>query len=102
MKTLSEREQDIQRFIDRPVELAQRLAEDVRDFCHGKPALAFVTVDDSKDRKVTITRQQQVLIIDALGKDSVDSDEADKWRVGDKILSENQMLDAILAFLRSE
>ena len=39
------------------------------------------------------------LIIEALGKKSVGSADADTWQVGDKVMNEDDMLDVVLEFV---
>jgi hypothetical protein len=39
------------------------------------------------------------LIIEALGKKSVVSADADNWRVGDRVMNEDEMLDIVLEFV---
>jgi hypothetical protein len=83
-------------FRDRPIELAEQLAQNVREFCEEKRV--FVTVD-VKSNKVMLTHDQKVLPIEALGKKSVDTIEPDGWRIDEKIMTEDQMLDVVLAFV---
>jgi hypothetical protein len=97
MKTLSQREQEIQHSHERPVLLAEKLAGNVRDYCrHNR--LHTVAVD-CKGNRVMLTRQPDgQLIIEALGK-SVGSADADNWQVGDKVMNEDEMLDVVLEFV---
>jgi hypothetical protein len=98
MKTLSQREQEIQHSQERPFFLAEKLASNIRDYCQNK-RLHTVAVD-CKGNHVMLTREPDgQLIIEALGKKSVGSADADTWQVGHKVMNEDDMLDVVLEFL---
>jgi hypothetical protein len=98
MKTLPQREQEIQHSQERPFLLAEKLASNIRDYCQNK-RLHTVSVD-CKGNCVMLTREPGgQLIIEALGKKSVGSADADNWRVGNKVMNEDEMLDIVLEFV---
>jgi len=99
MKTLSQREQEIQHSQERSLLLAEKLASNIRDYCQNK-RLHTVGVD-CKGNRVMLTREPDgQLIIEAPGKkSSVGSADADNWRVGDKVMNEDEMLDVVLEFV---
>ena len=78
--------------------LAEKLASNIRDYCQNK-RLHTVSVD-CKGNCVMLTREPGgQLIIEALGKKSVGSADADTWQVGDKVMNEDDMLDVVLEFV---
>jgi hypothetical protein len=79
MKTLYQRQQELERLRSRPFQLAEALANDVRGYCEERRLYA-VTVD-AKSEYVSLITQAGRMVIRAVSKKSLDPAEVDRWWV---------------------
>ena len=93
MKTLTERQAELENARSAPADAAEAFANDIRDFCQSNEKLRFVNVDDNFNT-VTITRAGagDVLRIKCFGTGA--------WTIDDAHLIDlDDVLDEVLTFL---